>query len=172
MHRLLTSAGAGLAVLLTVLAVPALAARRDGENAIRASGRSVRVEALVVVVPSGFNRRDDRSRGRRVGITVADARIPTDHLHRRAPVPEPQHGVVLGVWADVHPVMREPRVRLPLSFHEHWQRRHIATQGAWRIGYLRIGGQNYGVLVWIGRYAPPHDHAALLRALTSIRRAS
>jgi hypothetical protein len=61
-------------------------------------------------------------------------------------------------------------LHLPLSLNQSW---HIekTRDGAsgYRLGWFDVKGQQYAVSFWSGPNAPPHDRAAVLSALGSIR---
>ncbi len=75
----------------------------------------------------------------------------------------------VGPWNTIGPGEAN-NLHLPLSLNQLW---HIekTRDGAsgYRWGFFNVRGQQYDVAFWSGPDAPPHDRAAVLNALVSIR---
>jgi hypothetical protein len=157
-----------LCVLSAVVAAFGLAACGSGTKTLAAPAISVRVGALVLTVPRSFNRLTRRD-GRLFGLVVTDYRVRADSpTLTRGVFPGNRVALVLERWRG--PQVPAPPLRLPLSLHELEGPQHHATGTAWN-GTLRLDGSLYTLSFWAGRTASPNDRAALLHALTSIRRA-
>ena len=152
--------------LVMAFAVCAPTAEGLGRSAPAASATSVRVGSLTVAVPRGFSRHDFHHGGHLVGVLVTDYRVPTNSPTLTEGL-FPTHGVALILERAAGPRVAAPLLRLPLSLDQLGGPQHHADGTAWN-GVLRFRGSLYTISFWLGQTAPPHDRAALLRALTLI----
>jgi hypothetical protein len=152
------------------------------------SGPSVHIGALAISVPRGLGRYYIRGGGHMVGARAPVSGVlatddPGAHyggggfakwsqLSSGGP-PANKVALVLRRWLVIGP---DPppsalRIHLPLSLQQPWFREHLKNgRLGYRWGYLRFHRQFYEVMYWSGRAAPEHDRAAVLNALSSIRR--
>ena len=146
-------------------------------------GTSAHVGSLAVPIPLGFHRYNvDEAAGITslngpppsvIGVTLTSYRVTPDASLRTTgslPVPARRNGVVLQVvpYFSIGAI-DPPRIHLPLGFDQRWAQPPALAAGTLRWGVLHVHGQDYEIRVWTGRTAPPHDRAALLHAITSIR---
>ena len=163
------------AVRIAVIGVAAFALTAcggSGKKGLVPPRSTVRVGALVVAVPHGFNQTEVRGHGQLLGVLVTDYRVTPGSPTLREGV-FPANGVVLSVGraaGGVLPRLRLTPLRLPLTFSELRGPQHHSNGTVWN-GTFRLNSRVYIVSFWVGSTAPTHDRAALQSALGSIHHA-
>jgi hypothetical protein len=161
-------------VLVAAFAVCAPNADAVGQRAAAAPATSVRITALILTVPRGFDQHEVRRGGHLVGVLVSDYPVRANSPTLTEGV-FPPHGVVLLVGRAVGPplLLRRipaPLLRLPVRLTQLQGPQHHAHGTAWN-GTLRFRGVLYTISFWVGRSATSRDRAALLHTLALIRSA-
>lgn len=151
-----------------VATVIGLAACAGAKSVSTATEASVRVGALRLTVPQGFNRLTRRF-GRSVGVLVTDYSVKPGSPTLTKGI-FPPDGVALVLGQATGPPVAAPSLRLPFALDQ--SRRQTRVGGTVWNGILRFEHSLYTVSFWAGRTAQPHDRAVLLHALESIHRAS
>lgn len=134
----------------------------------------MRITALTLTVPRGFDQHEVQRAGHFVGVVVTDYPVPaksptlTDGVF-------PAHGVVLLLGRAVGPplLLRRvpaPPLRLPVSLTQLQGPQHDVDGTAWN-GTLSFRGLLYTISFWVGRSATSRDRTALLHTLALIRSA-
>ena len=153
----------GVAALITLLSLPACGAA--GKNEPGGHEGSVRVGALAVPIPRGFNKRVIRGRQDLLGLLVTDYRVKPGSPTLTAGI-FPPNRVALSV-ARGDKLAAPPPLRLPLSVTELGPQRH-PDGTAWN-GAFAFHGRLYAVSFWVGNGSPREDRAAIRKTLSSIR---
>ncbi len=158
--------------LVAAFAVCASNAEALGRSAAAAPATSVRITALILTVPRGFDQHEVQRGGRLVGVLVTDYPVRANSPTLTEGV-FPSHGVVLllGRAVGVPLLARRisaPLLRLPVSLTQLEGPQHHADGTAWN-GTLRFRGLLYTISFWVGRSATSRDRATLLHTLALVR---
>lgn len=161
-------------VLVLAFALCAPTAEALDRRAADSPATTVRVAALVLTVPQGFNR-DELRRAGRVGVLLTNYPVRSNSP-TLAKGQFPPHGVALVVSQAFGPLsllrrVPAPPLRIPLSLNRLQGPQHHPDGDAWN-GTFRFRGDVYDISFWIGRTAPSRDQAAIRHALILIRSAA